>query len=149
MRFIRLMILILKMIIESGIYMNKSNKWAAYIVFLVFLIIAGYGIYQWIRFRHIDGAAILCSFIVFSYLINWINWGDHEGSSKKGDEGRQIEMKSAKVSYFVLMVLAAIILFVSEGVTQISEIDNYPLLIVVGLTFVIQPITEFFYKKIK
>ena len=59
-------------------------------------------------------------------------------------------MKSAKVSYFVLMVLAAIILFVSEGVTKISDIDNYPLLIVVGLTFVTLPITEFFYiKKLK
>ena len=129
--------------------MNKSNKWVAYIVFFIFLIIVGYGIYQWIRFSHIDGAAILSSFIILSYLLNWINWGDHEGSSKKGDEGRQIEMKSAKVSYFVLMVLAAIILFVSEGVTKLSDIDNYPLLIVVGLTFVIKPITEFFYKKIK
>ena len=129
--------------------MNKLNKSVAYIVFLVFLLIVGYGIYQWIRFRHIDGAAILCSFIILSYLLNWINWGDHRGGGEKDEEGRQIEMKSAKVSYFVLMVLAAIILFVSEGVTKLSDIDNYPLLIVVGLTFVIQPITEFFYKKIK
>ena len=131
--------------------MNKSKKWVACIVFLVFLIIAVYGIYQWIRFRHIDGAAILCSFIILSYLLNWINWGDHRGggSSNKDEEGRQIEMKSAKVSYYVLMVLAAIILFVSEGVTKLSDIDNYPLLIVVGLTFVTLPITEFFYKKLK
>lgn len=130
--------------------MKKSNKWVACIVFIVFLIIVGYGIYQWIRFQHIDGAAILVSFIIFSYLINWINWGDHRGGSKEDENGRLIEMKSAKVSYYVLMVLAAIILFVSEGVTEIADIDNYPLLIVVGLTFVTLPITEFFYlKKLK
>ena len=129
--------------------MSRTNKSVAAIVFLVFLIIAGYGIYQWIRFRHIDGAAILCSFIILSYLLNWINWGDHRGGgSNKDEEGRQIGMKSAKVSYFILMVLAAIILFVSEGVTKLSKIDNYPLLIVVGLTFVTLPITEFFYKRL-
>ena len=129
--------------------MSKLNKWVAGIVFLVFLIIAGYAIYQWIRFRHIDGAAILCSFIILSYLLNWINWGDHRGGgSNKDEEGHLIQMKSAKVSYYVLMVLGAIILFVSEGVTKLSEIDNYPLLIVVGLTFVTLPITEFFYKRL-
>lgn len=129
--------------------MSKTNKWVAGIVFLVFLIIAGYGVYQWVRFRHIDGAAILCSFIILSYLLNWINWGDHRGGgSNKDEEGQLIQMKSAKVSYYVLMVLGAIILFVSEGVTKLSEIDNYPLLIVVGLTFVTLPITEFFYKRL-
>lgn len=130
--------------------MKKIDKWVGYIVFLVFLIIAGYGVYQWVRFRFIDGAAILLSFLIFSYLINWINWGNHNGGSSEDEKKRQVEMKSAKVSYFVLMVLSAIILFVSEGVTKISDIENYPLLIVVGLMFVTMPIMELFYlKKIK
>ncbi len=127
--------------------MKKIDKWVGYIVFFVFLIIAGYGVYQWVRFHLIDGAAILFSFIIFSYFLNWINWGNHNGGSSEDDKKRQVEMKSAKVSYFVLMVLSAIILFVSEGVTKISDIDNYPLLIVVGLTFVTMPIMEFFYLK--
>lgn len=127
--------------------MKKIDKWVAFIVLVVFLMIAGYGIYQWVRFRYIDGAAILFSFIIFSYLINWINWGDHNGRSSEDEKKRQVEMKSAKVSYFVLMVLSAIILFVSEGVSEIAKMDNYPLLVVVGLTFVTLPITEFFYLK--
>lgn len=127
--------------------MSKLNKSIAYILLLVFLVIVGYGLYQWIIFRYIDGASILFGFIILSYLINWINWGDHNGSGKKDAVGRLIEMKSTKVSYYILMILATIILFVSEGVTEISNINNYPLLIVVGLTFVTLPITEFFYLK--
>jgi hypothetical protein len=34
-----------------------------------------------------------------------------------------------------------------EGTVSFSEIDNYPLLIVVGLTFVTVPITRFIYSR--
>lgn len=58
-----------------------------------------------------------------------------------------IMAQSAKIGYFVLMILSALILFISEGTGDFSQINNYPLLLVVGLTFVILPITEFFYSR--
>lgn len=124
--------------------MKKIEKWVTIIVFIAFLIVVGYGIFDWIRYDHINGAAILTSFIILSYLINWMNWGNHNGSGEKTEDEKQIVAKSAKVSYYILMVLASAILFVSEGVLNITEIKNYPLLIVVGLTFVVLPMTEFF-----
>lgn len=127
--------------------MDKSKTWVAIITFLAFLVIVGYSVYKWIRFGMIDGSGILFSFLLFSYLINWINWGDHEGGGEKDEMDRHIELKSAKISYYVLMVLAALVLFLSEGVTNLKNIENYPLLIVVGLTFVTLPVTEFFYAK--
>lgn len=127
--------------------MKKIEKWVTIIVFIAFLIVAGYGVYDWIRNDNINGASILANFIILSYLINWINWGNHHGGSAKNEAEQQVVAKSAKVSYYVLMVLAATILFISEGVTNIIDIENIPLLIVVGLTFVVLPITEFIYMK--
>lgn len=127
--------------------MNKQNKWVTLIVLLAFLAIVGYGVYQWLRFDYIDGSAIFCSFLALSYLVNWVTWGEHNGGGEKDEMDRHIELKSAKLSYYILMVLAAIVLFISEGFADFKEIDNYPLLIVVSLTFVTLPITEFFYSK--
>lgn len=45
------------------------------------------------------------------------------------------------------MILSGLILFISEGVTNLNDIENFPLLIVVGLTFVTLPITEFVYSR--
>ncbi|KIL79110.1 hypothetical protein SD77_3911 [Bacillus badius] len=45
------------------------------------------------------------------------------------------------------MILSGLILFISEGTGNFNEIDNYPLVIVVGLTFITVPITEFVYSK--
>ena len=127
--------------------MNKINKGVTLIVFLALLAIVGYGIYQWLRFNYIDSSAIFFSFLALSYLVNWVTWGEHNGGGEKDEMDRHIELKSAKLSYFILMILAALVLFSSEGFADFKDIDNYPLLIVVGLTFVTLPITEFFYSK--
>lgn len=120
------------------------EKWVAAIIFIAFLAVAGHGIYDFVKSGQINGAAILSSFILLSFFFNWINGQSHDGNKGKEKE-EQIALKSAKVSYFVLMVLSVAILFISEGVTNISDINNYPLLVVAGLTFVVLPITEFFY----
>ena len=125
--------------------MTTSKKWAAAIALLAFLAVAGYGMYQWLRFDVIDGVAILSSTILLMYLLNWLNWGDHNGASSEDKQKHQIETKSVKVSYYILMIAATIILFVSEGVTDIDALDNYPLILVVGLTFITLPLTEFIY----
>lgn len=107
----------------------------------------GITVYRWVRFGTIDGSSIFFSFLTLSYFLNSLNWGNHEGAKEKDELDRHIETQSAKIGYFVLMILSGLILFISEGVSNLNDIENYPLLIVVGLTFVTLPVTEFIYSR--
>ncbi|MGM0829067.1 MAG: hypothetical protein ACQEU4_12645 [Bacillota bacterium] len=127
--------------------MDKSRKIIAVLAFIVFVILVGFAIYKYLRFGAIDGGAVFFSFIALSYFFNWLNWGDHDGGGEKDELDKHIETQSAKIGYFVLMILAGLILFISEGVSNLNDIENYPLLIVVGLTFVTLPIIEFIFSK--
>ena len=127
--------------------MDRTKKIIAVVAFIVFLSITGFSLYKWVRFEIIDAASIFFSFIALSYFLNWINWEDHEGGGEKDELDKHIATQSARIGYYVLMILAGLILFISEGTGNLSEIDNYPLVIVVGLTFVTVPIIEFIYKK--
>ena len=127
--------------------MDKSRKVIAVLTFAVFCILTGFTLYKWVRFGTIEGGSVFLSFIALSYFFNWLNWGDAEGGGEKDELDRHIETQSAKIGYFVLMALAALILFISEGVSNLNDIENYPLLIVVCLTFVTLPVTEFIYSR--
>ncbi|MDG5471473.1 hypothetical protein P6709_06915 [Jeotgalibacillus sp. ET6] len=123
------------------------KKWMAAAAFLLFVILAGFSFYEWISAGTIDGAGIFFSFVALTYFFNCLTWGQHEGGGEKDELDRHIETQSTKIGYYVLIVLAGVILFVSEGTGNLNEIDNYPLLLVVGLTFVTVPITEYVYSK--
>lgn len=127
--------------------MDKSKKIVAVLVFGVFCTLVGVTLYKWVRFGTIAGGSIFFSFTALSYCLNWVKWGNHEGGGEKDELDRHIETQSAKIGYFVLMILAGLILFISEGVSNLNDIKNIPLLIVVGLTFVTLPITELIYSK--
>lgn len=127
--------------------MNKTKSVIAILIFIVFLSIAGFSLYKWVSFGTIDAAGIFFSFLALSYFFNWLNWGHHEGGGEKDELDRHIETQSAKIGYYVLMILSGLILFISEGTGNFNHIDNYPLVMVVGLTFVTVPITEFIYSK--
>ncbi|MEK5233410.1 hypothetical protein MHB42_17020 [Lysinibacillus sp. FSL K6-0232] len=127
--------------------MNKTKSIVAILVFIAFLSIVGFSLYKWVSFGTIDAAGIFFSFLALSYFFNWLNWGHHEGGGEKDELDRHIETQSAKIGYYVLMILSGLILFISEGTGNFNNIDNYPLVIVVGLTFVTVPITEFIYSK--
>jgi len=127
--------------------MNRSKKIIGALTFVAFTIFAGYSLYKWFRFGIIDGASIFCSFLLLSYFFNWVTWGDHEGGGEKDELDRHIQTQSAKIGYFILMILSGFILFISEGASNLNDIENYPLLIVVCLTFVTLPITEFIYSR--
>ena len=125
--------------------MNKTKNIVALTTFIVF-INCGF-IYKWIRFNTIDAGSLFFGFLALSYLFNWLNWGQRESGAEKDELDVHIETQSAMIGYYVLMVLSALILFISEGTGNFNEIDNYPLVIVVGLTFITAPITEFIYAK--
>ncbi len=73
--------------------------------------------------------------------------GATRSGGEKDELDRHIQTQSAKIGYYVLMVLSGIILFVSEGTGNLNNVDNYPLLLVVCLTFITVPVTEFIYSK--
>lgn len=127
--------------------MNKTKSIISILVFIVFLSIIGFTLFKWVSFGTIDAAGIFFSFLALSYFFNWLNWGHHEGGGEKDELDKHIETQSVKIGYYVLMILSGLILFISEGTGSFNEIDNYPLVIVVGLTFVTVPITEFIYSK--
>lgn len=127
--------------------MGKTNRFAVISSSTLFLVISVFSLYKFLRYEQIDGASIFFNFLALSYVLNSLTWGDLQGNKDKDELEHHIETQSAKLSYYALMVLSGLILFVSEGVGNLSSIDNYPLLIVVGLTFVVQPLTAFIYSK--
>ncbi|MFC3886475.1 hypothetical protein ACFOU2_24470, partial [Bacillus songklensis] len=86
-------------------------------------------------------------FLALAYFFNSLTWGNHEGANDKDELGEHVTRQSVKISYFALMILSGLVLFISEGVSNLNDIENFPLLIVVGLTFVTLPITEFIYSR--
>ncbi|MFD2629655.1 hypothetical protein [Oceanobacillus kapialis] len=127
--------------------MRKTNRFAVIISITTFLIISGYSLYKFIRYDQIDGAGVFFGFLALAYVFNSLTWGDLDGKKDKDELEEHIDTQSSKISYYVLMILAAAVLLISDGVSNLSDIDNFPLLIVVGLTLVVQPITAFIYSR--
>lgn len=127
--------------------MDKSKKIISLGAFFLFCIIFTTTLYRWLRFDVIDGWSIIFCFITLSYFFNAMTWGEFEGGGKKDELDKHIQTQSAKIGYFVLMILSSLILFVTEKSYDLKVIENYPLLIVVGLTFITLPITEFIYSR--
>ncbi|WLR42256.1 hypothetical protein LC087_16215 [Bacillus carboniphilus] len=127
--------------------MDKTRKIMAIGTFFFFIIVGGHSLYRWIKYGIIEGGSLFISFVILSWFFNILTWGDHNGGNDKDELGEHITKQSAKVSYFVLMILASLVLFISEGESNLNNIENIPLLIVVCLTFVTLPITEFIYSK--
>lgn len=63
---------------------------------------------------------------------------------EKGELDKRITLISLKISYYLLLVLMVVVLFLTEGATSLNGIRNLPLVTVIGLAFAIQPLTEFF-----
>ncbi|MRX74309.1 hypothetical protein GJU40_19505 [Bacillus lacus] len=127
--------------------MNSSKRTIGFIAFVAFIVVSGFALYKWVRFGTIDGGSIFFSFLLLSYFFNAITWEHPEGEGEKDELDRHIQAQSSRIGYFVLMILSGLILIVSEGVSNLNDINNFPLLIVVGLTFVTLPVTAFIYSK--
>lgn len=126
--------------------MDKNKKFISLVAFLLFCVLSATTLYRWVHLDTIDGWSVFLCFLSLSYFFNAITWGDFNGGGK--DElDRHIQSQSAKIGYFVLMILSSLILVVTERSYDLKDIENYPLLIVVGLTFITLPITEFIYSR--
>ncbi|HLT55481.1 MAG TPA: hypothetical protein VK057_05185 [Bacillota bacterium] len=112
---------------------------------IVIVAIGSYGLYEWLARDLITVSTIVYLFLGIGFLFQSLTWGDmhgkHEG--EKDELEKHITLKSSKISYFVLLGLMIVVLMASEGVVGMNEIQNIPLILVIGLAFVTLPITEF------
>lgn len=113
---------------------------------LLFSVIS-FGGYKWVSAGEIDGNTIFVGSIAIAYLFNSLTWGNPQGKEEKDELDLHITAQSAKIAYLVLMILSVAILLASEGVRDLKDIKNLPLLLVVCLTFIVWPVTEFFYSR--
>lgn len=127
--------------------MNRTKLIMLTLSMLVFCAIFGFTIYQWVSFQQLDGGSIFFLFVSLSFFLNILTWGKHDGSGENDKLDKHIETQSAKIGYFIVMIVSGLILFISEGTGDLNEIENIPLLSVVGLTLVILPFTEFVYSR--
>ncbi|PEO60289.1 hypothetical protein [Bacillus wiedmannii] len=125
--------------------MNRKN----FILLTIVLSLLGvliHGAYKYISEGTILGGTIFASAIIISYLINHITWGDPNGVSEESQDemGQQIQYKSFKIAYFVLICLMFFVLLLSEGFAflLLDEIKNLPLFISLCSSFFIYPIVE-------
>ncbi|MGE1039814.1 hypothetical protein ACQGRZ_06250 [Bacillus wiedmannii] len=125
--------------------MNRKN----YILLTIVLSLLGvliHGVYKYISEGAILGGTIFTSAIIISYLINHITWGDPNGVSEESQDemGQQIQYKSFKIAYFVLICLMFFVLLLSEGFAflLLDEIKNLPLFIALCSSYFIYPIVE-------
>ncbi len=125
----------------------KIEKKVSLICSLVLIVaIGGYGIYEWVVKDVINASTIFFLFLGVGFFFQSITWGDMDGKheGEKDELEKHITLKSSKISYYFLLVLMLIVLVLSERVVALNDIQNIPLVIVIGLAFVTLPITEYF-----
>jgi len=116
---------------------------------IVIISVGGYGIYEWISNEVIRATTLFYVFLGICFLFQSLTWGEIDGKyeGKKDELEKHITLLSSKISYFLLLLLMIVVLFVSERVTAMDDIKNIPLVIVIGLALITMPITEFIVSK--
>jgi uncharacterized membrane protein len=100
-------------------------------------------LYQWINGMEVGYNEIIAIGVSLSAFFSAITWGsieDGDGPTQKEELGQYITQKSAKISYFILVVVMFVLLFVDQMVTHT---ENITLMIALMLAIVILPATEF------
>ncbi|SER80219.1 hypothetical protein [Salipaludibacillus aurantiacus] len=126
--------------------MSETKKFLVPISFILLVVVSGLSLYTWVHLHTFYTASILLIFVHLSVFFHVLNLRDPESGNRNDSKAHLIENQSGKIAYLILMISAGLILIISEGVNA-NNIENIPLLMVVGLALIIQPITEFFYAR--
>ncbi|WP_416150044.1 hypothetical protein ACM26V_03325 [Salipaludibacillus sp. HK11] len=127
--------------------MSKTKKIFILISFILLIVAIGLSLYSWIQLETFYIAPIVILFTTLAMFFQALNLHDPEAGNKNDEMTDHIKTKSGRISYVVLLILAVLILLISEGGFNANNMDNIPLLLVVGLMLIVQPITEFLYSK--
>ena len=113
---------------------------------VLILAIGGFGLYEWITKNIIEASTLFFLFLGIGFFFQSLTWGDMDGKheGEKDELEKHITLTSSKISYYLLLILMLVVLVVTERVTAMNDIQNLPLVLVIGLAFVTLPITEFF-----
>lgn len=129
--------------------MTTVKKVSVFGSLVLITAIGGFGIYEWITKEIINASTLFFVFIGIGFFFQSITWGEMDGkhAGEKDELEKHITLLSSKISYYVLLLLMIIVLIVSERVTAMNDIENIPLVIVIGLAWITMPITEFVVSK--
>ena len=111
--------------------------------------IGGFGIYEWLVKDLITASTIFLLFLSVGFFFQTLTWGDMDGKheGEKDELEKHITLTSSRISYYLLLTLMIVVLILTERVVALNDIQNIPLVIVIGLAFVTLPITEFIVSK--
>ncbi|MFD2655641.1 DUF2178 domain-containing protein [Gracilibacillus thailandensis] len=127
--------------------MKNKRRFSIMLSSLLLLILVGFGLYKWIRFNMLDINTIFFIAIAIAYLFNSLNWGDMQGGDNEDELDKHISTQSAKISYFIVLIIAGITLFTTDFAVNFNDIENMPLLFVFCSSLIVLPITEYFFSK--
>jgi len=127
--------------------MKEKNTVLIWITLIFALAMTIFTISTWVRFNTINQYGVFATCLAWSFFFNTLTWGNHQGPEEKDELDKHIEKESARISYYIVLVVAAILLFLSDGTGNFAELTNYPLLFIVGIMIFLLPMVEFFYSK--
>lgn len=129
--------------------MNIKKKISLFCSVIVIVAIGGFGVYEWLAKDLITATTIFFVFLGLGFFFQSLTWGDMDGKheGEKDELEKHVTLTSSKISYYLLLALMVLVLFVSERGTAFDDTQNLPLVIVIGLAFVTLPITEFIVSK--
>ncbi len=125
----------------------KSRKIGAIILGISILIVLGFSIYKIvvgkdIGFNEIISLAALT--MVFFSALTWGTKEEKDGILQEEELGQRITEKSAKISYYLLVLF---ILIAVSADQMMNGTTNIFLLLILGLAMITHPIVEYFYAK--
>ena len=126
---------------------RTTRQWGAAIFGAAAAIIVGFTIYKWIVGDTVGFNEIMSCAIVLTSLLSAITWGSREegdGPAQDDELGQYITHKSAKISYFVILVLLLLALVADKW---IFGRENMTLLLVFALSMIVLPLTEWIVSK--
>ena len=121
----------------------SSRKMGGIIFGIATIIVIGYSIFKVMTGKEFGFNEIMTIAICLMMFFSAITWGNKEekdGVYQKDELGQRITEKSSKISYFILISLILIAVFVDE---LVNGTVNLFLLIILGLSMVILPLVEF------
>ncbi|TPG71134.1 hypothetical protein EEL32_19455 [Brevibacillus laterosporus] len=110
------------------------------------LAIVCYNLYRYVQGHQLGFSDLSSIPIILMFFFNTISWNSEE--ERKDELGQLITFKSAKVSYFVLMIFIFIVFVIEELPHYANQpIKNMPLFLVLCVSTVILPAVEFIVSK--
>ncbi|MBO2943756.1 hypothetical protein JJQ72_07190 [Paenibacillus sp. F411] len=114
----------------------------AYIVGGLFFLLFCQMFYRWLQR---DTLGVVDDFIRLAIplgvVMSALTWGtQHQGFSQDDELGKTIQLKSAKISYYALLIALVILLVVEK---YVNGQDNVPLNLILCFGLAVYPVAEF------